>query len=98
MGSVLLIIFSLCVILAIKTSPGDSYQSDPQKSDKDFWGSHHFDTPSPLIIFLASRHTGGHTQCGGDSGENAHKELNHHLPSLFVLHSHKGFSVLHLVL
>ena len=58
----------------------------------------HFDTPSSLIIFLASRHTRGHTQCGGDSGENAHEELNHHLPSLFVLHSHKGFSVLHLVL
>ena len=57
-----------------------------------------FDTPSSLIIFLASRHTRGHTQCGGDSGENAHKELNQHLPSLFVLHSHKGFSVLHLVL
>ena len=61
-------------------------------------GCAYFDTPSSLIIFLASRHTRGHTQCGGDSGENAHKELNQHLPSLFVLHSHKGFSVLHLVL
>ena len=32
------------------------------------------------------RHTGGDPKCGGYCGEDAHDELNHDLPRLFVLH------------